>query len=147
MRKQRRRTAQLISAFVFAIRIVHSFYYLNSKYQASSLLLWLYSPVCVGPGRNPRRPVFSQRSSYYMYLGSEQQKNTDHTSRMRRLICACINKFSSIRVWFNMVDQLYFLYIYHVYRNKQTWCMQRDIYLSSQVYWFLIRFISGLIWL
>ena len=26
--------------------------------------MWQYSPVCVGPGRKPRRPVFSQRGSY-----------------------------------------------------------------------------------
>ena len=44
----------------FAIRIVKSLYYLNPKFHASSHLLWLYSPVCVGPGRKPRRPVFSQ---------------------------------------------------------------------------------------
>ena len=25
--------------------------------------MWLYSPVCVGPGRKPRRPVFSERGS------------------------------------------------------------------------------------
>ena len=25
----------------------------NLKFQASSHLLWLYSPVCVGPGRKP----------------------------------------------------------------------------------------------
>ena len=57
-------TAKLISAFVFAIRIVQFLYYLNPKFQASSHILWLYSPVCVGPGRKPRRPVFSQRGSY-----------------------------------------------------------------------------------
>ena len=56
-------TAQLISAFVFAIRIVQSLYYLHPKFQASIHLLWLYRPVCVGPGRKPRRPVFSQRGS------------------------------------------------------------------------------------
>ena len=56
-------TAQLISAFVFAIRIVQSLKYLNPKFQASSHLLWLYSPVCVGPGRKPRIPIFSQRGS------------------------------------------------------------------------------------
>ena len=28
-------------------------YYLNLKFQASNQLLWLYSPVCVGPGRKP----------------------------------------------------------------------------------------------
>ena len=46
-------TAKLISAFVFATRIVHSLYYKYPKFQASSHLLWLYSPVCVGPGRKP----------------------------------------------------------------------------------------------
>ena len=35
----------------------------RSEILASSHLLWLYSPVCVGPGRKPRRPVFSQRGS------------------------------------------------------------------------------------
>ena len=35
-------------------------YYLNPKFQASSHLVWMYSPVCVGPGRKPRRPIFSQ---------------------------------------------------------------------------------------
>ena len=44
-------TAQLTSAFVFAIRIIKSLYYPSLKFQASSHLLWLYSPVCVGPGR------------------------------------------------------------------------------------------------
>ena len=36
-------TAQLISAFVFATRIVHSLYFLNPKFQASSHLLRLYT--------------------------------------------------------------------------------------------------------
>ena len=39
-------------------------FYLNPKFQASSHLLWLYSPVCVRPGRKPRRPVFSERGSF-----------------------------------------------------------------------------------
>ena len=58
--------AKLISAFVFATYIVQSesLYFLNPKFQASSHLLRLRSPVCVGPGREPRRPVFSQRGSY-----------------------------------------------------------------------------------
>ena len=51
-------TAKLISAFVFAIRIVQSLFYLNPKFQASSHLLWLNSPVCVGLGWKSRRPVF-----------------------------------------------------------------------------------------
>ena len=46
---------------MFALRIVQSLFYLNPKFQASSHLLCMYIPVCVGPGRKPRRPVFSQR--------------------------------------------------------------------------------------
>ena len=57
-------TAKLISAFVFATRIVQSLFYLNTKFQASSHLLWLYSLVCVRPGQKPRRPVFSERGSF-----------------------------------------------------------------------------------
>ena len=46
-------TAKLISAFVFTTRILQSLYFLNPKFQGSSHLLWLYSLVCVRPGRNP----------------------------------------------------------------------------------------------
>ena len=38
-------------------------FFLNPKLQASSHLLGLYSLVCVGPGRKPRRTVFSLRGS------------------------------------------------------------------------------------
>ena len=61
-------TAKLISAFVFATRIVQFLFYLNPKLQASSSFLSLYRPVCVGPGRKPRRPVFSRRGSYTKIL-------------------------------------------------------------------------------
>ena len=40
-------------AFVFATRIVQFLLYLTPKFQASSLLLCLYRPVCVGPVRKP----------------------------------------------------------------------------------------------
>ena len=46
-------TAKLISAFVFATRIVQFLFYLNPKFQASSSFLCLYWPVCVGPVRKP----------------------------------------------------------------------------------------------
>ena len=54
-------TAKLISAFVFATQIVQSLYFLNTKFLASSHFMQLYSPVSVGPGRKPRRPVFLTR--------------------------------------------------------------------------------------
>ena len=58
-------TAKLISAFVFATRVVQSPYCLNTKLQGSSHVLWPYSLVCVGPGRKPRRPVISQPSLFF----------------------------------------------------------------------------------
>ena len=60
--------AKPISAFVFAIPIVQSLYFLNPKFQASYHLLWLYNPVCMGPGKKKRRPVFSHRGSYLPLL-------------------------------------------------------------------------------
>ena len=67
-------TAKLISAFVFATRIVQFLFFLNPKFQASSHLLCLYSTVCIRPGWIPRRPVFSRHGSieiqtlnYYVY--------------------------------------------------------------------------------
>ena len=41
-------TAKLISAFVFAKRIVQFIFFLNPKFQVSSH--FLQRPVCVGPG-------------------------------------------------------------------------------------------------
>ena len=55
-------TAQLISTFVFLTNIVQSLYFLNPKCEASSHLLLLYNPVCVG--RKPQRQVVSRRSSF-----------------------------------------------------------------------------------
>ena len=40
-------------AFVFATRIVHLLFFLNPKFQASSLFHILHRPVCVRPGRKP----------------------------------------------------------------------------------------------
>ena len=35
----------------------------NTKFPASNHLLWLYSPVCVRPGQNPKLLVFSRTGS------------------------------------------------------------------------------------
>ena len=64
IRKQRRRSAaQMISAFVYAVRIVNP--------STTSHLLWLHNPVYVGLGQKPRRPVFSQRGSFKVVIQSE----------------------------------------------------------------------------
>ena len=70
---------KLISVFVFATRILQFLYFLNPKFQASSHLLWLYSPVCVGPGQKPRRPVFSQRGSNYHEMSKPEWHFTIYT--------------------------------------------------------------------
>ena len=57
------KAAELISAFVFATWIVQSLFYLNTKFPASNNVLWLYSPVCVGPGRKPKLLVLSRTGS------------------------------------------------------------------------------------
>ena len=48
---------------VFATRIINPSSTLIKKIQASSLLQCLNRPVCVAPGRKPRRPGFSRRGS------------------------------------------------------------------------------------
>ena len=48
---------------LFATRIEQSLYFLHLKFQSSSHFLWLSSLVCIGPGRKPRRPFFSERGS------------------------------------------------------------------------------------
>ena len=60
-------------------------YFLNSKFQASSRLVWLYSPVCVGPGRKLRRPVFSQRGSNgasFLQANSEDSGQMEWVARL-----------------------------------------------------------------
>ena len=57
-------TALLICTFVFTTRIVQFLFYLYPKFQDSSFFLWVYRPVCVGPGQKSRKPVFSRRGSY-----------------------------------------------------------------------------------
>ena len=42
-------TAQLISVFAFATRIVYFLFYLYPKFQGSSLLLWLYTDLFGNP--------------------------------------------------------------------------------------------------
>ena len=65
VRKQRRRSAsQLCEAdqrlcFRYSDSTIP-----RPKFQASSLFLRLHRPVYVGPGRKPRRPVFSRRGSF-----------------------------------------------------------------------------------
>ena len=46
-------------------QIVQSLFFLNTKFQASSHLVWLYSLVCMGPGRKPE-DRFSHNEAHIM---------------------------------------------------------------------------------
>ena len=59
-------TAQLIGAFVFAAQIAT--YMIYPKLQASSLLLRVYKPVCVGPGWKPEDRFSSVAAQIISYL-------------------------------------------------------------------------------
>ena len=68
-------TDQLHGNYVFFTWIVQSLY---QKFQAYSHLLWLCSPVCVGPGRKPQKQVFAQRCSFKNgYFGDLKTKGVD----------------------------------------------------------------------
>ena len=59
-------TGKLIIAFVFATWIVQFLYFLNPKFSASSDLLALYRPVCVGPVEK-RHCWFSYDAAYLLF--------------------------------------------------------------------------------
>ena len=46
---------QISCTVSFATWIIQSLYFLNTKFQATNHILWLYSPVCVGPGNTEDR--------------------------------------------------------------------------------------------
>ena len=60
-------TAQLISTFVFATRIVQFLFFFNPKRKTSSLFLWFHRPFCVRLGWKPWRPIFSRHGSYELW--------------------------------------------------------------------------------
>ena len=83
-------TAKLLSVFVFAIWIEQYLFFVNPKFQASSHLL-LHSLVCDGPGRKPRRPVFSQRGSY-VFIGARFDDGAGGDNEVQRTMLELINQ-------------------------------------------------------
>ena len=73
---QLRGNAKLISAFVFATRIVQFLFYVNPKFQASRSFLCLYRLVCVGPVRKPQC-WFSHEAAHIIWHGCNAVCNTD----------------------------------------------------------------------
>ena len=85
-------TAKLISAFVFATRIVEFLLYLYPKFQASSSFLCLYRPVCVGHVRKPHC-WFSHEEAHILSMDSVTagcNENTKDTEDAVSIIAECI---------------------------------------------------------
>ena len=61
LRVDRKADHRLCFRYIDSIQFL---YLLNTKFHASSHLLWMYNTVCVIPCRKPRRLVFSQQGSY-----------------------------------------------------------------------------------
>ena len=75
-----------IIAFVFTTQIVQSVDFINPKCQASSHLLCLHSPVCVGLGRKTQRQVLLGRCLYQHH--GEQVYQTTYSQAI-----VCYSKF------------------------------------------------------
>ena len=74
------------SAFVLATPIVQFLLYLTPKFQASSLLLWLYRPVCVGPVQKPHCWFF-HKAAHIFYMQHQ------HATRLQpQIVSICICK-------------------------------------------------------
>ena len=69
---------KLISAFVFATRIVQFLFYLTPKFQASSLLLCLYRSVCVRPVRKPHCWFSHEAAHIVLFIASIVSSNVQH---------------------------------------------------------------------
>ena len=82
-------TAKLISAFVFATRIVQFLLYLTPKFQASSHLLCWYSLICVGPGWKPHY-WFSHEVAQLTYTSSSHVTSGFTTTQLRLPDSFCI---------------------------------------------------------
>ena len=77
--------AYLISTFVFAARIVHILFFLNPKFQASSLLLRLYRSVCVGPVRKPHC-WFSHEAAHLLFKSLQLRALAEARAREEQLL-------------------------------------------------------------
>ena len=77
--------AQLISSFVFTTKIVQSLYFLYPKFPASCHLMWLYSLVCVGPGRHPK-DRFSHDAAHIWFIMDNPMGELENILMMIRQI-------------------------------------------------------------
>ena len=67
--------------------------------------MWLYSPVCVGPGRKPLRPGFSQRGSH----GSQPKVNVWFFADLKQGVQ---RKWSFFSDFFFFVFFFFFLFLF-----------------------------------
>ena len=104
-------TAKLISAFVFATRIVQFLFYLNPKFQASSSFLCLYRPVCVGPVRKPHCWFSHEAAQIHASLC---------LSSVPRLSVAIYTRDVYILVWVQTGNKIYIICTMLVFCKKKS---------------------------
>ena len=109
-------TAKLNSAFVFATWIVQSLYFLNTKFQASSHLQWLYSLIYVRPGQNPHC-WFPHVAAHFLYM--RKQWNTPEAQ-----ISCTIPKQKSILGVFNL----------YLSTTLNLWIAAYPVYIKGQLF-------------
>ena len=91
-------TAQLFSAFVFATQVVQFLFFLNPKFQVSSLLLWLYRLVCVGPGKK----------SWTTFLAHLNRRLTRWAYSIvvePSCVCPSVHIFRHLLLWNRLADE------------------------------------------
>ena len=101
-------TAQLISAFVFTTWIVLSLFFLNPKFQFSSLILCLYSSFCVGLGQKPKA-----HSSFYKFL-----MNMSFIVCMR--VCLCLNMYTCMHLCLIACVCVHYFYMCCIMKKKRN---------------------------
>ena len=121
-------TLKLISAFVFATRIVQFLIFLKPKFQASSLLR-MYSLLCVRPGRKPKLVVVSYIGSSGVYPLPYHKVSAVVTNRLLPL-------FSSGLFCFWMLVRFHIL-------NNFIHCTRADRKPSCQLAYLIILSLKG----
>ena len=132
----------LISAFVFAGQEVQ-FLFLNPKFQASNLLLRLYRPVCVGPGRNPNC-WFSHAQGHIsimcfmqsVWTNNQNSNISSFSVSKQSLSCILIelNPFLSLNtvyVAFLMTAKIHHMYL----RPVKYYLILQHIHQNTGIFW------------
>ena len=135
---------KLISAFVFATRIVH-FLFLNPKFQASSLLLWLCSLICVRPVRKPcwfSHKLVPYNMVNFLYLAASARTRWWRSTVLSGGGCPCPCREEPKRPYLDQPTSQHHkpVWVHHIWgtansstlwNNHSSWCWHQGSVLVS----------------